>query len=313
MRIRPRRNAQPAGEVPAEQASSGAAATGETRRVSKLRDQIAEATRLRGLVRNPDLRAVEIERHRRRTLAGLWFFLALGLCYTTTGVQQFLAGSATSADPAWWAAWTVEPMFAGLLIMLLNFEALILSYDIDPDHPWWTRLKRILLASTLGMNVIPQLAPLVGLGGTFNPASALVHALIPLIVYGLAEVIPVIQARARQAIHHVHTQTENLPQPEPEPEPQPTAEPAPAPAPDPEPGSEVEPEPTSAAASTSTTPRTSTRLPAATVAQLQTARDEAQQQGRAFQPADVQAVIKVPEAMATDLAAEFTTNGHRIS
>ena len=296
MRIRPRRrNTQTADEV-----SSEGTATGETRRVSKLRDQIAEATRLRGLVRNPDLRAVEIERHRRRTLAGLWFFLALGLCYTTTGVQQFLAGPATSADPAWWAAWTVEPMFAGLLIMLLNFEALILSYDIDPDHPWWRRLKRILLASTLGMNVIPQLAPLVGLGGTFNPASALVHALIPLIVYGLAEVIPVIQARARQAIHHVHTQTEI------------TASASPTP-PEPEPQPAAEPEPTSAAASTSTAPRTSTRLPAATVAQLQTARDEAQQQGRAFQPADVQAVIKVPEAMATDLAAEFTTNGYHLT
>lgn len=123
---------------------------GETRRVSKLRKQIAEATRLRGLTRNPDLHAVEIETRRRRTLLGLWFFLALGLVFTTAGVQRFLAGDVPRTDPLWWAAWTVEPMFAGLLIVLMNFEALILSYGIEPDHEWWSRLKRILLASTLG-------------------------------------------------------------------------------------------------------------------------------------------------------------------
>lgn len=304
MRNQGRRHAPPADELPSEQTASAATATGETRRVSKLRDQIAEATRLRGLVRNPDLRAVEIERHRRRTLAGLWFFLALGLCFTTTGVQQFLAGPVTAADPVWWAAWTVEPMFAGLLIMLLNFEALILSYDIDPDHPWWRRLKRILLASTLGMNVIPQLAPLVGLGGTFNPASALVHALIPLIVYGLAEVIPVIQARARQAIHHVHAQTDITTEASAAVSPPPELQPA-----EPEPEPEPSPPPEAANAAT----RTGSRLPATTVAKLQTARDEAQQHGRALQPADVQAVIKVPEAMAADLAAEFTTNGNPVT
>ncbi|WP_233576272.1 hypothetical protein [Saccharopolyspora rhizosphaerae] len=119
-----------------------------------------------------------MERNGRRTLAGLWFFLALGLVFTTTGVQQFLAGRSTTADPLWWAAWTVEPMFAGLLIVL-NFEAVILAHGVSPDHQW-SRLKRVLLTSTLLMNVIPQVLPLLrGRWAEFNAGSAVVHAIIP--------------------------------------------------------------------------------------------------------------------------------------
>ena len=255
---------------------------GRTRRVERLGARIAESKRLRPLSLDPDLIAVQMERTRRRTVAGLWFFLALGLSFTTTGVQAFLAGGATSADPVWWAAWTVEPMFAGLLILLLNFEAVILAHGVDPNHHWWTRIKRVLLASTLFMNVVPQLNP-----ERFRLGSLAVHLIIPVVVYGLAEVIPVIQARSRQVILQGYARAaEQDEEPEHSQEPQlaATSEAAPAP-----------PEPV----------RRAPRLPGHVMEALRRERDQLVDLGREFSPADVQRLVKVPDAMAAAIHADL--------
>ncbi|MEY8040556.1 hypothetical protein AB8O55_14215 [Saccharopolyspora cebuensis] len=285
---------------------------GRTRRVRRLGARISEARRLRGLVVDPDLQAVEMERQGRRTLAGLWFFLALGLVFTTEGVQRFLAGDATPADPLWWAAWAVEPMFAGLLIVLVNFEAVILSHGVEPGHPWWQRLKHVLLASTLAMNVLPQLAPLVtGDWAGFNLGSLAVHAIIPVIVYGLAEVIPVIQARRRQVIRQAYAyaaEVEHQEQPDastpgaaPAPEPVPVAEAPPTPAPPPAPVAAP------AAASPAPDPGLGgAKLPAPTVQALRDAHHRATSQGREFTTADVRQVARLPEPLAARIAADLT-------
>ncbi|MFI0470998.1 hypothetical protein ACH347_43660 [Saccharopolyspora sp. 5N102] len=294
------------------------AKTGKTRRVRKLGDRISEARQLRGLVRDPDLQAVEMERRGRRTLTGLWFFLALGLVFTTAGVQRFLAGGTTMVDPLWWAAWTVEPMFAGLLIVILNFEAVILSYNVKPDHEWWFRLKKVLLTSTLAMNVIPQVVPLLhGRWEEFNPGSAAVHAIIPVIVYGIAEVIPVIQAKQRKVlllIYEATEQTEDTDEqeaPATEPAPAPTSAPAPEPSPAPGPG--PAPAPVSEPTPVPVMPaiRRAPRLPAPILQTLQAARSQALAEGREFTAADVQRVAKLPADIAEQVAAEFAThNGH---
>ncbi|MGW1677825.1 hypothetical protein, partial [Saccharopolyspora sp. NPDC002376] len=235
---------------------------------------------------------------------------------TTAGVQRFLAGGTTPADPLWWAAWTVEPMFAGLLIVLLNFEAVILSYGVEPDHAWWTRLKQVLLASTLFMNVIPQLMPLFTDWAGFNPGSALVHAIIPVIVYALAEVIPVIQARARQAVLNGYAEADQHqpapelaePVPEPGPEPVPAA-PAPAPAPEPEPEPEPEPTPPEPPAVVKAVKR-GPKLPPRMIQAIDNAHAQALNEGREFTATDVQRVVKLPDDMATQVAASYITNGH---
>ncbi|MER7014587.1 hypothetical protein ABT324_24445 [Saccharopolyspora sp. NPDC000359] len=291
---------------------------GKTSRVRKLGDRIAEARQLRGLVRDPDLRAVELERQGRRTLIGLWFFLSLGLVFTTAGVQKFLAGDATTADPLWWAAWTVEPMFAGLLIVILNFEAVILSYGRAPDHEWWSRLKRVLLASTLAMNVIPQITPLLrGRWQEFNLGSAAVHAIIPVIVYGIAEVIPVIQARQREIMLMIYTTADQTPDQQESGQREPAAMPAtPAPEPAVEPAvpAAVEPSlpaPSVPAAGTEVPARALKLLPDALAAKVRDAYAAAAGEGREFNAADVRAAAKVPEAMAERIAAEISThNGH---
>ncbi|PKW14987.1 hypothetical protein [Saccharopolyspora spinosa] len=236
-------------------------------------------------MRDPDLQAVEMERQTRRTLIGLWFFLSLGLVFTTAGVQKFLAGDATRTDPLWWAAWTVEPMFAGLLIVILNFEAVILSYGLDPDHEWWYRLKKVLLASTLAMNVIPQITPLLrGRWQEFNLGSAAVHAIIRVIVYGIAEVIPVIQAKRREIMLLIYETADHADD---------TEEPEPVPAP-------VMP-----------AIRRAPRLPAPILQKVKDARSQALANGREFTAADIQRVAKLSADIAEQVAAEFTThNGH---
>ncbi|MHA6797773.1 hypothetical protein [Bounagaea algeriensis] len=308
--------------------------TGHTRRVRALEYDIAESRRLRPLLADPDHVAVVMQRHARRTLAGLWIFLCLGLVFTTTGVQRFLAAGTSPADPLWWAAWCVEPMFAGLLVTLLNFEAAILSHGVTPGHAWWARLKHTLLASTLAMNVIPQLAPLVG-AGTFNLGSLAVHAIVPLIVYGVAEVIPLIQARTRQIIHQVNEQAAETEPAEPL-----SAEPATAPASasaeptdqdpaeSPSTSRDLDPasseEPTAeqqAAPSAATGPDVgelaavrSLKLPESVVAKLRDAYDGAAAQGRELTTADVQQAVKLPDAMADRIVTELTGhNGHPVA
>lgn len=285
--------------------------SGRTRRVRKLGKRISEARRLRGLVRDPDLQAVELERRGRKTLAGLWFFLALGLVYTTEGVHAFLSEGTTPADPLWWAAWTVEPMFAGLLIVLLNFESVILSHGVAPNHHWWARLKHVLLASTLAMNVIPQIAPLLrGEWERFNLGSLAVHAIIPVIVYGIAEVIPVIQARQREIVLAVYDQADRhearhaAPK---EPERQSvTSEPEPAAEPKLAPVSTEQPTSTEQPASPSPAPKASrVRLPGTVLQQLTQVIEQARREGRRPTVDDVQAVVRLPHAMAERVLADL--------
>ncbi|WP_184484672.1 hypothetical protein [Saccharopolyspora gloriosae] len=286
---------------------------GQTRRVDKLGAKIAESKRLRPLSLDPDLIAVAMERTRRRTVAGLWFFLALGLSFTTTGVQAFLAGDAETNDPVWWAAWTVEPMFAGLLILLLNFEAVILAHGVEPDHHWWTRIKRVLLGTTLFMNVVPQLDP-----DRFQLGSLAVHLIIPIIVYGLAEVIPVIQARSRQVVmqgyadaaHQDNTGDHGKP----------TAQAAPASMPaesaQPESASSEPREPAPPQPATPTpvqAVRRGPKLPPPMAKAVADAYADASAAGRAFTAADVQRVASVPDGMAEQIATSYTpANGHTV-
>ncbi len=300
---------------------------GHTQRVADLEYDIAESRRLRPLLADPDHVAVVMQRHARRTLAGLWLFLCLGLVFTTTGVQRFLAAGTTPEEPLWWAAWCVEPMFAGLLITLLNFEAVILSHGVAPNHAWWSRLKHTLLASTLAMNVIPQLAPLLG-HGVFNLGSLAVHAIVPIIVYGVAEVIPLIQARTRQIIQQVSDQTttpnktsvaEPLPA---EPTPEPVSEPAADQGAAEPPAARNSVEETTAkrepVPSTAAGPDVaelavvqSLKLPDSVVAKLRDAYQGAAAQGREITTADVQQAVKLPDAMAERIVTELTgRNGH---
>jgi hypothetical protein len=163
-----------------------------SRRVRALTHQLDEARDVHRLATDPMLGAVTADRFRQSVTRTMWFFLAVGLGFTTTGVHDFLAGHLAPSDPMWWGAWLAEPALAGILITLLRWEAAMLSHGVDVDHRAVTYLKRVLLAATLIANVWAAFSPS---HGGVSKGMVFFHIVIPTVVFLLAEVMPVIQQR----------------------------------------------------------------------------------------------------------------------
>ncbi|MGW4214813.1 hypothetical protein ACWEIJ_42990 [Lentzea sp. NPDC004789] len=274
-------------------------AAGVTKRVVALRRRKAESAHLRGLVDDPDMVAVRIESQRRTITRGMWFFLALGLAFTTAGVQDFLAGHRDRTDPLWWAAWLAEPMLAGILIMLLMFEAEILSRGLTIPDGWVGKLKKVLLTSTLVMNVWPACAPWLAGTERFDGGNLAIHIIVPVVVYGVAEVMPVIQHKFNEAITRAYRDAART-----------TAPAAPIP-PTPVPAAE-EPAPRTAPTTTAALATgTRVRLPEPILKQVKAKAAELAGEGRELTANDVRQVIKVAPEMAAQIAAEVQQhNGH---
>ncbi|TQM80458.1 hypothetical protein FHX81_2789 [Saccharothrix saharensis] len=262
---------------------------GVTKRVVGLRRKKAESAQLRGLVDDPDMVAVRIESQRRLITRGMWFFLALGLGFTTAGVQDFLAGHRPLTDPLWWAAWLAEPMLAGILIMLLVFESEVLHRGVPVDSKWVDWLKRILLGSTLFMNVYPTIA--VREGERFEVGNLAIHVMVPVVVFGVAEVMPVIQQRMNQAITDAY-RAANTTAPPPTPAPAPVA---------------AAPRPVQAALATGTRLKLPDPIRDAVKAKV----DQVAAEGRPLTADDVRQAARVPADLADRIVAEVHAhNGH---
>jgi hypothetical protein len=162
---------------------------------------------------------VDIERLRVSVTRCLWLFLAVGSVFTTTGVQDFLAGHLSPADPVWWGSWGVEPAFVGVLITILRWEAAMIVRGIPINSRVVDWLKRFLLTCTLVMNVVPALFPS---DGEISRGMLAAHIMVPILVFFLAEVMPIVQTRCTQARRAITLL---------DPVPPPTPTPAPAPAP----------------------------------------------------------------------------------
>jgi hypothetical protein len=254
----------------------------ETRAVRKLRDQLHEAHDVHTLSGDPLLGAVAADRFRASITRCLWFFLAIGLGFTTTGVHDFLAGHLTPTEPMWWGAWLVEPALAGILITLLRWEAQMLSQGIPiaSDPVDW--LKRLLLLATLVTNVWSALRPAAG---EVNAGMVFLHLVIPLVVFLIAEVMPVIQQRCTTAREKALRGVPTPPVPTP-------ATPAPKPAPNGPTPQHTAPVP----------PKPRLRLPA----HLQGALDaKTAETGRPLTAAEVQAVLNVAPDYAARIADQF--------
>ncbi|MGW4109495.1 hypothetical protein ACWEFJ_01300 [Actinosynnema sp. NPDC004786] len=239
---------------------------GETRTVQKLRARLAESHRLHDLTSDPLLQVIRLERFRVSVTRSMWFFLALGLGFTTTGVHEFLAGHLTPADALWWGAWLVEPALAGILITLLRWEAEMLTHGQAVDAAPVVWLKRLLLAATLITNVWSSLRPP---SGRVEYGVVFLHVVVPLVVFLIAEVMPVIQHRCNAARDRALMSTA----------------------------------PITPVAPTSSRP--TLKLPAHLQAVLGTKAAEVREQGRAITPADVQAAVNVPDAFAVQLADQL--------
>jgi hypothetical protein len=267
----------------------------ETRSVRRLRARLDESHQLHALTTDPLLGAVRAERFRASVTRCMWFFLAVGLGFTTTGVQAFLAGKLTTADPLWWGAWLVEPALAGILITLLRWEAEMLSAGLDVEHKAVKRLKHLLLAATLITNVWSSLRPATG---AVNAGNVFLHVVIPAVVYLIAEVMPVITHRCNQARDKALAAT-----------PAPTATPAPA-----APVTPVVEQPLPVPPVTAATPAPAPaavvapvrlRLPAPMLAALDAKTQAVRAQGRELTAQDVQDAVKVPPDYAARIVADL--------
>lgn len=246
--------------------------TRETRTVRRLRAQLDEAQDIHQLTANPLLAAVQADRFRVSVTRSMWCFLTCGLGFTATGVQAFLAGHLGPSDPMWWGAWLVEPAFAGILITLLRWEAQMLAHGLAVDDRPVKWLKRVLLGATLITNVWSSLRPP---DGQINAGMVFLHLVIPLVVFLLAEVMPVIQARCNSARDKA---AETVPAPTSTP-PNAVSQAAPA--------------------------RTALRLPGHLQGALDAKANEVHAEGRALTAQDIQDALNVPEEYAARLAAQL--------
>ncbi|MBB5958990.1 hypothetical protein FHS29_005599 [Saccharothrix tamanrassetensis] len=268
----------------------------ETRAVRRLRARLAESHQLHGLAEDPLLHAVRLERFRVSITRSMWFFLALGLGFTTTGVHEFLAGRLAPTDPMWWGSWLVEPGLAGILVTLLRWEAEMLSRGLAVDARPVLWLKRLLLGATLVTNVWAALRPAFG---PVNTGMVFLHLVIPLVVFLIAEVMPVIQHRCNAAKDRALA----------------AADPTTTPTSRPVPTSAAVPPASSAAP---LAPRMPVKLPAHLQQQLAEKAAQVRAEDRTITPADVQDAVNVPDAYAARLAEQLNaattaTNGQPVA
>jgi hypothetical protein len=295
----------------ATQEKSDAEGKEEAKKVTKLRKKVGEARQVHAIADDPYLKVVELDRFRSSITGALWFFLSVGLAYTTVGVHDFIAEGLTIADPMWWGAWAVEPALAGLLITVLRWEAAMLMRGIAIDSSWVSFTKWALLGSTLAMNVLSSL------GGT--TVEKVLHVAFPALVFCLAEVMPVVQDRFAQArakiLDQIAALTAEATEERSERKPVP-AKPAPAPttmatleadferspAP-PSPG--LPPVAPSTSEPTPPVHLSRPKLPASMLEQIETRATELAEAGRTITAADVQAVMHLPAAMAEQAAKYY--------
>lgn len=293
----------------------------EAKKVVKLRKKVGEARQVHAIADDPYLKVVELDRFRASITGSLWFFLAVGLAYTTVGVHDFIAEGLTIADPMWWGAWAVEPALAGMLITVLRWEAAMLMRGIAIESNWVTFTKWTLLGSTLAMNVLSSL------DGT--TVEKVLHVAFPGLVFCLAEVMPVVQDRFAQARAKVLAEIAALTtaaEQQAERKVVETKQAAPRPAPASSPVTVADfaadfdrsPAPPSpglppvAATTPAPTPPATVRPPKLPAAMLKAIEDKAAEvtaTGRAMTTADVQQVAKLPAAMA-EQAAKYYAAAH---
>ncbi|MFD9893534.1 hypothetical protein ACFWY9_29675 [Amycolatopsis sp. NPDC059027] len=270
-----------------------------SRRVRNLTVQLDEARDVHRLAADPLLGAVTADRFRVSVARTMWVFLAVGLGFTTTGVHDFLAGDRPIADPLWWGAWLAEPALAGILVTLLRWEASMLSQGIGTGDKPVVYLKRLLLAATLVANVWAGLAPA---HGGISKGMVFFHVVIPLVVFLLAEVMPIIQRGCTQAREKaIATGQQNA------------LTSGNAHAGTGGPGTVHNgPERPATPAPATSIPRL--KLPAEIAARIESAVTAARTEGRQVTTEDIRRVARIPDALAAQVVRQLTEhNGHPIT
>jgi hypothetical protein len=163
----------------------------DTKRVRKHQRRAAEAARLHELAQDPMTRAYRVLRTRRRLIAVAMVALTLALAWSTAGVQAFAAEGAAKWTPPWVFAWFVEPFMSLALLVVVGARAYLSTLGQPIESKTLTRIERLFLGLTLGMNAWPYL-PWVA--DKFSFSSLVLHVLGPIVAVAIVVALPIILA-----------------------------------------------------------------------------------------------------------------------
>ncbi|MEV6864066.1 hypothetical protein AB0M44_24045 [Streptosporangium subroseum] len=163
----------------------------DTAKVRKRRKAAREASRLHELAQDPAMRAWQAARMRRLLVTAGMVSLTLALAWSTAGVQTFAADGADPWSPSWVFAWLVEPFMSLALLVVVGARAYLATHGQPIASPTLVRIEWLFLALTLGMNAWPYLPWSVE---EFSVSRLVLHVLGPIVAVAIVTALPIILA-----------------------------------------------------------------------------------------------------------------------
>lgn len=154
----------------------------DTPKVRKRRKKAQEAARLHALSQDPTMRAYTAAKARRRVNTALTVALVLALSWSTAGVQVFASDRADPWSPSWVFAWLVEPFMSIALLAFVGARAFFATRGQPAEDETLSRIERFFLILTLGMNAFPYL-PFVA--HPFRFPMLVLHLIGPAVAYAV--------------------------------------------------------------------------------------------------------------------------------
>ncbi|MEU6781527.1 hypothetical protein ABZ912_20165 [Nonomuraea angiospora] len=164
----------------------------DTPKVRKHLKRASEAARLHAVVQDPTMRAYRALRTRRRLVALAMVALALALGWSTAGVQAFASEGADPWSPRWVFAWLVEPFMSIALYVVVGARTYLATLGQPVESRTLTRVERLFLILTLGMNAWPYLPWSLPKGTEFSFSYLVLHVLGPIVAVAIVIALPII-------------------------------------------------------------------------------------------------------------------------
>ncbi|WP_431897303.1 hypothetical protein [Nonomuraea sp. bgisy101] len=164
----------------------------DTPKVRKRRKQAQEAARLHALAQDPEMRAWQAARMRRLLVTAALVSLTLALAWSTAGVQAFAADGADLWSPGWVFAWLVEPFMSLALLVVVGARAYMGTRGQPLNNPILTKIEWLFLGLTLGMNAWPYLPWGLPDGTDFTVSRLVLHVLGPVVAVAIVTALPII-------------------------------------------------------------------------------------------------------------------------
>ncbi|MFI6818707.1 hypothetical protein ACIBG7_40355 [Nonomuraea sp. NPDC050328] len=173
----------------------------DTPKVRKRRRAAQQAARLHALAQDPEMRAWQAARMRRTLVTAALVSLTLALAWSTAGVQHFAADGATAWTPSWVFAWLVEPFLSLALLVVVGARAYLGTRGQPLTERTLVRIEHLFLALTLGMNAWPYLPWGLPDGTSFSLSRLVLHLLGPIVAVAIVTALPVILAAFARLDH----------------------------------------------------------------------------------------------------------------